>query len=206
MGKVITTKRCYLFGAGGHGKTVASLAAALGLTIEAFIDHKAPENRLLGIPVTNETQRVRSTDHLVVAVGDNATRQSISLGFVADFPVWVHPTVSQGKQVAIDRGTVVLEQAVLQVEASIGRHVIINTAAVLCHECHVGDYAHIGPGAVLCGNVFVSPLAWVGAGAVVRPGVTIGEGAVIGAGAVVLEDVPANTLVVGNPARIQTTR
>ena len=33
-------------------------------------------------------------------------------------------------------------------------------------------------------------------------GITIGEGALIGAGSMVTKDVPAHTLVAGNPARI----
>lgn len=36
-------------------------------------------------------------------------------------------------------------------------------------------------------------------------GVTIGEGAVIGAGSIVTKDVPANTIAVGNPARVVRT-
>lgn len=37
------------------------------------------------------------------------------------------------------------------------------------------------------------------------PGVTIGENAVVGAGSVVTRDVEANTVVVGNPARVVKT-
>jgi acetyltransferase-like isoleucine patch superfamily enzyme len=43
---------------------------------------------------------------------------------------------------------------------------------------------------------------WLGASSIVLPGVKIGDGAIIGAGAVVTKDVPANAIVVGNPARI----
>jgi acetyltransferase-like isoleucine patch superfamily enzyme len=43
--------------------------------------------------------------------------------------------------------------------------------------------------------------ARVGGGAVLLPGIEIGEEAFVGAGAVVIRDVPARTIVVGNPAR-----
>lgn len=47
--------------------------------------------------------------------------------------------------------------------------------------------------------------AWIGGGAIVLSGVVIGENAIVGAGAVVTKDIPPNTLVVGNPARVIRT-
>jgi acetyltransferase-like isoleucine patch superfamily enzyme len=44
--------------------------------------------------------------------------------------------------------------------------------------------------------------AKIGANATLLPGVVVGENALVGAGAVVVEDVPANAVVVGNPARV----
>jgi acetyltransferase-like isoleucine patch superfamily enzyme len=44
--------------------------------------------------------------------------------------------------------------------------------------------------------------AWIGAGAFVLRGVTIGCGAIVAAGSVVTKDVPANSIVAGNPAMI----
>jgi acetyltransferase-like isoleucine patch superfamily enzyme len=43
--------------------------------------------------------------------------------------------------------------------------------------------------------------AWIGARSIILKGVTIGEGAIVGAGSVVTQDVPAFTIVAGNPAR-----
>ena len=46
---------------------------------------------------------------------------------------------------------------------------------------------------------------WIGSGAIILGGVTIGKNSVIGAGTVVTKDVPANSLVVGNPGRVIRT-
>lgn len=43
---------------------------------------------------------------------------------------------------------------------------------------------------------------WIGFNAIILKGVTIGEGAIVAAGAVVTKDVPAWTVVAGNPATI----
>lgn len=43
---------------------------------------------------------------------------------------------------------------------------------------------------------------WLGGGAIILPGLTVGRNTIVGAGAVVTKDVPPNTVVVGNPARV----
>lgn len=47
---------------------------------------------------------------------------------------------------------------------------------------------------------------WLGARVTVLPGVTIGDDTVVGAGAVVTRNIPANTIAVGNPARVIRSR
>lgn len=52
------------------------------------------------------------------------------------------------------------------------------------------------------GQVSVEDGAYLGAESVIGPGVRIGKGAFVGEGAVVVDDVPAHTVVYGNPAKI----
>jgi maltose O-acetyltransferase len=66
--------------------------------------------------------------------------------------------------------------------------------------------AHDGSTKRLLGYTRIAPVqigsrVFVGARAIILPGVTIGDDAIVGAGSIVTRDVPAATVVAGNPAR-----
>ena len=50
--------------------------------------------------------------------------------------------------------------------------------------------------------IVIEKNVWIAAGATIIGGVTVGENSVVAAGSVVTRDVPPNTLVGGNPARV----
>jgi acetyltransferase-like isoleucine patch superfamily enzyme len=92
----------------------------------------------------------------------------------------------------------------------------VSSHSFICSNVEIGSNCFVGHGVKFCndkfndgkisqnpddwGSVLVGNNVCVGSGAIILPCV-IGDGAVIGAGAVVTKDVPANTTVVGNPAR-----
>lgn len=51
-------------------------------------------------------------------------------------------------------------------------------------------------------RVVIGDRVFVGAGAIILPGTRIGDDSIIGAGAVVRGDIPPNSMVVGNPAKV----
>lgn len=53
--------------------------------------------------------------------------------------------------------------------------------------------------------IVIEDKVWIGINSTILPGVRIGYGAIVGAGSVVTKDVPAMTVVAGNPARIIKT-
>lgn len=58
---------------------------------------------------------------------------------------------------------------------------------------------------VFRGPIVIGDYVVVGLGAIVLPGVTIGRGSIVGAGSVVTKDVPEQTVVGGNPAKVICT-
>jgi len=53
-----------------------------------------------------------------------------------------------------------------------------------------------------CQNALTKPGASIGSGRTLLGGIMVGENAIVGAGSVVTKDVPANTIVAGNPAKV----
>jgi putative colanic acid biosynthesis acetyltransferase WcaF len=79
----------------------------------------------------------------------------------------------------------------------VGSNVCISQRAFLCTGSH--DY-RCESFSLVTKPITVGSRSWIAAQAFVGPGVRVGEGAVVSAGAVVMNDVPADTLVLGNPA------
>lgn len=124
---------------------------------------------------------------------------------------------------SLDRGIVLLTSGepsehpriVIENGVYINRHtfldateqIIVKSGAMIGPFCYITDHDHVMSMDGVEGGLTGSPTvigkrAWLGAHVTVLKGVSIGDGAVVGAGSVVTRDVPANSVAVGNPARV----
>lgn len=85
---------------------------------------------------------------------------------------------------------------------TIGSDVLVGPKVGLYTSNHAFDVRERAAGACWARPITIGDSVWIAGGVSVLPGVTIGNGAVIGAGSVVTKDVPAYTVVAGNPARV----
>ncbi len=112
----------------------------------------------------------------------------------------------------------------LGAEIILGRGVGLSSNSVCAAlRIHIGEGTFVGAGAMIFDNDFHAPVdewtwgdaapdnpkpviigrgVFIGARAIILKGVTIGDRAIVGAGAVVTKDVPARSIVAGNPARM----
>ena len=106
-------------------------------------------------------------------------------------------------------------------EIRVGRHVFVNQDCTFYDlgGLDIADDVMIGPNVsiittghpiepsrrracVIAKPIVIEKNVWIAAGATIIGSVTVGENSVVAAGAVVTRDVPPNTLVGGNPARV----
>lgn len=85
---------------------------------------------------------------------------------------------------------------------TIGDNVFIGPNVSIYTACHPLEPEARNTGAEWAEPVTIGNSVWIGGSVTILPGVTIGDNCVIGAGSVVTRDVPANSVVAGNPAHI----
>ncbi len=115
----------------------------------------------------------------------------------------------------------------VQKNAKIGKNCKISSHTFICEGVTIEDNVFIGHSVVFINDTYpratnsagdlkteadwkVEPIvvkkgASIGSNATILSNVTIGENAIVGAGSVVTKDVPPNTIVAGNPAKILKT-
>lgn len=200
------TKNLLILGFGGHARSVADVALALGFQQLMFIDENAVNNeQFLGFPVQRSCDPVLPSDWLCMpASGNNhhrdlQTHAALMAGWA--LAILIAPSATVGVGAKVSPGCFVGHHAHIGAMAQIGMGCVINTGAVVEHECVIGDYVHISVNATVAGRAHIGNFVWIGAGATVIDKVGIAAESTIGAGGVVISSLIRSGTYVGVPVR-----
>lgn len=129
--------------------------------------------------------------------------------------IWAFVHILPGAVIGADCN--ICDLVFIENDVRIGDRVTIRSNVEICEGVILEDDSFVGPNVAFTNDPFprskrqpktfpttlIRKKATIGAGATILPGITVGSNAMIAAGAVVTQNVPANALVVGNPAYIQ---
>jgi len=138
---------------------------------------------------------------LCIYLGKNVSLHGVGT-FVAG-KVFSNPTLRIGDyshlgyQMGISVGT----------KIEIGTHVLIaNRVSLVGYDFHPLDpikrAENNPPDFKGCGDIIIEDYAWIGMNSIILKNVTIGKASIVAAGSVVTNDVPAYSIVAGNPAKV----
>jgi len=127
--------------------------------------------------------------------------------------IWAFAHVLPGAVVGADCN--ICDHVFIENDVVVGNRVTVKCGVQLWDGVRLADDVFVGPNATFTNDRFprsrkpTTPVethvhsgASIGANATILPGVSVGRNSMVAAGAVVLKDVPVNSIVAGNPARI----
>lgn len=212
-------KKLVILGGSGIGMIAASIANDLGyFEVKGFLNDIIEKDNLIGkfrkYPVLGKTEdmdyylKKKNYYFFIAYVGlqnEKSTYENISkLDIPPDrFATLIHPTAIIPKGLCqIGNGVLFAPLAQLSPDTTISDNCILLANSFVGHDSFLDHFAHIATNSVIGANVKVGIAVHIGSNATLREKITIGDFSLIGAGTVVLKDVPANSVVVGNPGRI----
>jgi sugar O-acyltransferase (sialic acid O-acetyltransferase NeuD family) len=175
-----------LVGGGGHcNSCIDVIEQENKFQIAGIVDKHKYGEYVLGYPVLGcdkDLADLRKTyEYALVTIGQIKTptiriklyQELVLLGF--SLPVIISPRAYVSKHAVIFDGSVVMHDAVINAQASIGSNCIINTKALIEHDSKIGSHCHISTGAIVNGGVIVGNGVFIGSNAVVRHSVQIND-------------------------------
>ncbi len=212
-------KKVVILGGSGIGMSVAAIVAEdTDAEVLGFLNDVEPVGAQIGkftkfpvIGTTDDIEHYLADEEVyffVAYVGmqheEEVYRKIESFNIPSDrYYTAIHPTavIPEGF-CSIGNGVLLTALSQVGVDVTVSDNCMLLANAYVGHDSFLDRFAHVATNAVVGANVHVGKGVHVGSNATIKEKVVIGDFSLIGAGAVVLKDVPPNSIVVGNPARI----
>lgn len=169
--------------------------------------------------VIGEPPRGKNPGELKLVIGKNALIRPLTVIYAGsvigdNFQTGTHVYIRENNK--IGNNVIIGSGAKLEQGHKIGNNVTIHTACILGEYSVIEDNAWIGPNVIFyndlhppcpkyrecVGAPVIKKNAKIGARSSIFPGVSIGENSIVGANSLVTKNVPADSVVLGSPAKV----
>ncbi len=215
-------KELVILGGSGIGMIAASVAEELGYVVKGFLNDVIEVGTCIGkykkIPVIGKTDDIdkyikdENISFFIAYVGLQDEKKTFEK--IDQLPIpknrfanLIHPTAIIPRGFCkIGNGVLFAPLTQLSPDTTIGDNCILLPNSFVGHDSTLEKFAHIATNGVVGANVRVGKAVHIGSNATLRERIDIGDYSLIGAGSVVLNDVPSNSIIVGNPGKILKQR
>ncbi len=173
-------EKILIIGAGGHAKSCADVIELENkFEIMGFVDKQSHQKAVLNYPILGCDEDLQSLfkkcKFAFLGVGqitNVAKRLSLyerlkSIGFT--LPTIISPLAYISKYAFIDdEASIIMHNALINANASVGKACIINTKALIEHDAIVEDFCHISTAAVVNGECKIEKQSFLGSNTVLK--------------------------------------
>ena len=190
-------KNIILIGGGGHCKSVIDVIEQEGrFEIVGIVDKpKLLGSNVLGYSVIGSDFDLDSLakryQYALITVGQIKSpllriklfELAVKSGFI--LPTVVSPRAYLSKHAMVDKGSIIMHDALINANAKVGENCIINSKALIEHDVIIENHCHISTGSIINGGTVVELGCFIGSGVITKESIIIKQNSFIKAGTIV---------------------
>ncbi|MCR4030930.1 MULTISPECIES: acetyltransferase [Flavobacterium] len=200
-----------ILGAGGLAREIASwynISSHKNGNIIGFIDDNLDAlndyNINLQILGKIDLEQIKYNQSIICGISNVEVKEKLYHEIVKNKILvrsYIHESCLIGERTNLGTGFVLLPNALVSCDVSIGNLVLVNIGSQVGHDVSIGDFTSIMANVDIGGGAKIGKNVFIGSNAVILPGVVIPDNTRIGAGALVLKSIKQSGTYFGNPAR-----
>jgi|SRR5690625_3315348 len=208
------TKNIVIYGTGGLGRGVVDLIESINnfssspFDILGFVDDSEKNIEVNGLRVFGDSNFLLNYPkdiNVVLAFGSPNVKRKIynvlSVNKNLHFPNLIHPDVDVSKFNLFGIGNIISKGVALSTNITINNFNLVHYNCSIGHDVSMGNYNSVFPLTALSGYDRLGDCVEIGTNTAVIPSISFGDNSIVGAGSTIIEDVCANTKVVGVPGK-----
>ena len=201
-----------IYGSGGFGREVYDIAQRRNAVSHmwdkiVFIDDIREESEFNNTRMYHfETLAAKADAYeIIIAVGEPSTREklfgkAVEAGFKP--ATLIDPTALISPSAKIGEGTIICEFSTIHCNVEIGKNNIVQPYNNFGHDIKTGNHCVFGTNFAPGGHSVFGDRVFTGMNSTSKENLMIGDDVIFAMGAVVFKDVPAGSVMIGNPARV----